>query len=163
MKPHLLALASCGALLLSACPGPTMTGGGPQKPGSGDPEPCQKELPELVDHVKGEPLGGGPDSVTIVEPDDDGTSFNLYVVNPKDGTVDAAVRVNRDDTATIIDYFGDRGAGSIIRPTPPPPPGGWDHLRWLLGIASRHSQTWAGQCKPPQPEIPRALETEGPQ
>lgn len=159
MKLYLLALAPCSALLLSACPGPTMTGGGAKQPAWIDAQPCQKDLPELVDHVKGEPLGGGPDSVTIIEPDDDGQMLNMYVVSPKDGTVTSAVRVNRDDP-TILDYVGDRGAGSIIRPTPPPPPGGWDKLKALIGIASRLSQQAPTQCPPP---IPRPLQVDGPQ
>lgn len=154
MKPYLLALASCGALMLSGCGGKMMTS---KQPAWVDAQPCQKELPPLVDYVKGDPVGTA-DTVTIVERGDGGM-VNLYVVSPKDGTVSQAVKINADDYVTIVNPFDDRSAGSLVQPTPPPPPGGWDKLRAMVGLASRMSQQAPVKCM--QQPMPSELEGKG--
>jgi hypothetical protein len=139
MKPYLFALASCGALMLSGCKGSI---GSPKQPAWADAQPCQKALPDPVDYTKDAPMG---DQNSVVVVTNDGGQIMAYVVNPKDGTVGSAYKVNPADYAELSNPMGDRIAGAIIRPTPPPPPGGWDRLRNIVGLAGRISQT-SGTC-----------------
>jgi hypothetical protein len=140
MKPYLLLLASCSALTLTACKGSI---GSPKQPAWLDAQPCQQELPQLVDYTKDQPLGDAG-SVIVIERGDG--AVNAYVVNPKDGTVGEAYKVNPDDYAQLSNPMGDRIAGSIVRPTPPPPPDGQGHLRYLVGLASRIRQEAPMKC-----------------
>jgi hypothetical protein len=154
MKRHLYLLATCGALMLSACKGSI---GSPKQPAWVDAQPCQQELPPLVDYTKDQPLGGDGD-VVVVEPGE-GDTWTAWVANPKDGTIPAGYKINPDDYVAVVQDRSDRIAGSIVRPNPPPPPNGGDRLRWIIGLASRIRQTAPMKCSamPSQPTSPTHL------
>lgn len=153
MKPHLLALASLGALTLVACKGSIST---VKQPGWVDGTTCQKELPPLVDYTKDQPLGG-PDDVVVVERGDN--SVNAYVVNPKDGTVAASYKIEPGDYTELSNPMGDRIAGSLIRPVPPPPDPGQDHLHTVIHLAQRMKRVAPMKCSgiigPEKPVLPQ--------
>src|SRR5215212_5506957 len=121
MKPRHFSFA--GVLVLAAC-GPQLT---PARPT--DVTPCQKELPAPVELTDAKQIDPREGDTLVLTSDADGTGVLAFQVDVSTRTARRVFKISPAQLSGVLITTVDKASTlNIIRPNPPPPPGGEDKL-----------------------------------